>query len=318
MALDEPTLRLLGQRAVSAVPPLWEMSPAEARQLQSSARQPPKVRRAMHQIVDHQIEASTPGGFRLRVFQPTAEPVGVFVYYHGGGWVLGDIEQFDTLAREIAHHTNCTVVLPEYRLAPEHPFPTAVDDAWDALTWTVRQLPTLATDSAPLYIAGDSAGGTLATVVVHRCHTREVHPIERQFLFYPACSADFSYASYHEPANQTLLTWQAMKWFWDQYVPEVDQRCHPDASPMHIASLEQSPPTTIIIAAHDILRDEGNAYAAKLQAAGVEVSHHVWPGQMHGFLNFVNILPASREVIELIAAQVTRQAVPRQAGSSRL
>ncbi|HEY4536635.1 MAG TPA: alpha/beta hydrolase [Enteractinococcus sp.] len=309
MALDAPTLKLLEQRAASAVPPLWEMTPAQARQLQSNARQLPKRQRPMHEIHDHRIAASLDGNFRLRVFQPTPHPTGVFVYYHGGGWVLGDLEQFDTLARAIADETNCTVVLPEYRLAPEFPFPTAVEDAWDALTWTVRHLPQLANTPSSLYIAGDSAGGTLATVIAHRSHERMLYPITRQFLLYPATSADFSYPSYHEPANQTLLPWQAMKWFWDHYLPEVGQRCHPDASPMHIDRLEQSPPATIITAAHDILRDEGNAYAAKLQAAGVEVSHQVWPGQMHGFSNFVDVLPASGEVLALIARQIAPHAV---------
>ena len=230
----------------------------------------------------------------------------MIVYYHGGGWVLGTVDQFDALGRRLAARTGCAVVLVDYRLAPEHRYPAAVEDAWTALEWTAAHLEEIAGDSVPLIVAGDSAGGCLAAVVAQRA--REVGPeIALQVLVYPVTDCDLDRGSYLEPENQLIVGRDTMTWFWDLYAPDPAVRSRPDASPLRAASLAGLPPAVVLTAQYDPLRDEGEAYAERLAQEGVRVEHRHFDDQMHTFFMLGDALPGSAEGLDFVVDAIDRE-----------
>lgn len=307
MALDQATLNFLQAAAEAAGPdakPMWEMTPQEAREASAASDGMSGPGPDMYKTDNHMLTGWDGGQFDIRVHQPTENPSAVLVYIHGGGWVLSSIDSFDTVGRMLAEQSGATVVMVNYRKAPESPFPAAVEDSWTALQWTVDNLEDLAAADAPIYVAGDSAGGNLTAVMALRAKKQGGPQIARQILIYPVTDADLDRPSYSAEENQTLLTKEFMAWFWDHYVPNPADRNHPEASPLRADDLSGVAPALLLTAAHDVLRDEGVAYAERLQEAGVDVEYHDWPGQMHGFIGFANVLPASNEVIELIAQSI--------------
>ena len=230
MALDSATARFLEQVAESDAKPIHECTPEEARALSSKLAELAGPAPAMQRVEDRTIEGPD-GQTRLRILVPIQKPLGVLVYYHGGGWVIGSIDDYDTVARKLAERTSCAVVLVEYRLAPEHRYPTAVDDSYAALEWVGKHLGDIAGQEVPLIVAGDSAGGNLAAVMAIRARGNGGPPIALQVLIYPVTDADFNRPSYMDPENDLLLTRDGMKWFWDHYLPESARRTEPDASP---------------------------------------------------------------------------------------
>ena len=230
----------------------------------------------------------------------------MIVYYHGGGWVLGTVDQFDALGRRLAARTGCAVVLVDYRLAPEHRYPAAVEDAWTALEWTAAHLEEIAGDPVPLIVAGDSAGGCLAAVVAQRA--REVGPeIALQVLVYPVTDCDLDRGSYLEPENQLIVGRDTMTWFWDHYAPDPAVRSRPDASPLRAASLAGLPPAVVLTAQYDLLRDEGEAYAERLAQEGVRVEHRHFDGQMHTFFMLGDVLPGSAAGLDFVVDAIDRE-----------
>lgn len=315
MALDQATMKFLQDAAEAAGPdatPMWELSPKEARQAAAANDAAFGPGPEMYQTENHVFTSYDGGEFEVRVHRPTETPHSVVLYLHGGGWVVSNVDSFDTLGRMMAQQSGATVVMANYRKAPEYPFPAAVEDSWVALQWTAENLVELASDSAPLYVSGDSAGGNLAAVMALRAKAAGGPKIARQILVYPVTDADFDRPSYTAPENQTLLPKEFMEWFWDHYCPDVEQRKNPDASPFRAEDLSGVAPALIITAAHDVLHDEGEAYSQRLQEAGVDVEYHAWDGQMHGFFGMINVLPASNEVLELISAAI-RDAAPETA-----
>ncbi|MCZ4551419.1 alpha/beta hydrolase [Gordonia rubripertincta] len=235
---------------------------------------------------------------------PNDDPGGLIVYYHGGGWTIGTIAEFETLGRQLAERTGCVVALVDYRLAPEAPYPAPVDDAWDALVWISENLEDIAGRRLPLIVAGDSAGGTLAAVVSQRA--RGGGPdISLQVLVYPVTDCDFETASYLAPENQLMLSRDTMLWFWNHYAPD-SVRTDPEASPARARDLSALPPAILVTGEHDVLLDEGLAYGAALKNANVPVSHRHFAGQMHGFFTMVNLLPGSAEAIDFVSSEVVR------------
>jgi len=226
--------------------------------------------------------------------------------------VLGSIDETDTMARKLAERTSCAVVNVEYRLAPEYRYPTAADDCYAALEWTAAHLDEIADGDVPLFVAGDSAGGNLAAVTAVRARDRNGPEIAMQVLIYPVTDADFERESYLDPANELLLTRDAMIWFWDHYAPDAAQRSEPDASPLQTPDLSGLPPAVVLTAEHDVLRDEGEAYAARLQAAGVTVDLQRHARQIHGFFTML-MLPGSergfQHVVKAVRARIIRQRV---------
>jgi acetyl esterase len=311
MALDFATRALMEQMASVGAKPLHECSVEEARAFNASADMvvpvPPMAR-----VEEFSVPVEG-GNIPARVLVPPQVVRGVIVYYHGGGWVMCEIDQFDAMARKLAERTSCAVVLVDYRLAPEHRYPAAVDDSYAALEWVDAHLEDVAGRSdVPLIVAGDSAGGNLSAVMARRARDREGPRIALQVLIYPVMDHDFDRASYVDPDNQQILTKEAMVWFWDHYVPDAAQRSEPDASPLRAESLEGLPPAVVLTAEHDVLRDEGEAYAERLREAGVPVDFRRHEGQMHGFFTFL-MLPGSergfQQVVKAVRACIVRQPV---------
>ena len=313
MALDVATAgfyaEMMGDSSSDARP-MHERTPAEAREYRAQLAALNGPAPAMDRVENHTIERPD-GDFQVRVLVPNSHPAGVIVYYHGGGWVVGSIDESDTLGRKLAERTSCAVVLVDYRLAPEHPYPVAVDDSYAALEWTAAHMDDIAGAEVPLIVAGDSAGGNLSAVMSVRARDRNGPNIALQVLVYPVTDANFDRPSYVDPDNQLFLTRDSMIWFFDHYIPDVARRNEPDASPLYTEDLSGLPPATILTAEHDPLRDEGEEYATKLEAAGVEVDMQRHLGQMHAFFALL-MLPGSergmQQVVKAIRACVVRHA----------
>ena len=304
MALDSATQNFLQMAAEAGGKPPWEVSLAEARGAGAAFATLQGAGPEVQSIEEHQLEGGG-GPFNVRVYSPQAEPNSVFVYFHGGGWVLGDIAEQDVLARNLTAETGSTVVMVNYRKAPENPFPVPADDAWTALLWAAERKEELTgRPDAPLVVAGDSAGGNLTIITTHRAREAGAPKIDLQVLVYPVTDADFERASYLAPENQLMLNKTMMEWFWDQYVPDPSQRHHPEASPLQVADLSGLPPAVVFVAEHDVLRDEVEAYARRLQEAEVPVEEILVDGQMHGFISMINILPAANETVRAIGSQL--------------
>ena len=260
-------------------------------------------------VRDLRLTGRDGGTFRVRVLAPeddVAGVAGVVVYFHGGGWVLGDIDlQYDHLARDLVNRTGAAVVLVNYRKAPEHPFPTPLEDSWTALEWVAAHAGEIAADGAPLIVAGDSAGGNIAAVLARWARDRGGPRIDAQVLAYPVTDCDLDRPSYLEPANQQFLDRGAMAWLWDHYLPDAEARTNPDASPLR-GDLAGLPPALVHLAEIDPLHDEGAAYAAALTAAGVPVDQVIAEGQMHGFLQLAGLVPGYDTGLTVVADYITR------------
>ncbi|MFB7199546.1 alpha/beta hydrolase [Streptomyces sp. NPDC056240] len=242
------------------------------------------------------------GAFRTRVLKPADTPQAIIVYFHGGGWVLGDIDlQYDHVGRHLANEACSTVVLVNYRKAPEHPFPTAVEDSYTALCWVADHAAELAPDGVPLIVAGDSAGGNIAAVMTQWARDKTGPRIDHQVLIYPVTDCAMDTESYLAPENQLMLDRDSMLWFWGHYLPDEAARTSPDASPLRAESLAHLPPALVYVAEYDPLRDEGVAYAHALRASGVPVTLREAEGQMHAFFQMANLLPGYDEGMRLVA-----------------
>ncbi len=312
MAIDEATAGLLAQLAESGAQPLHELTPQEARAVSAALSEAAGPGPEVAHVRDELITAADGGQFRVRVLVPAGDIGALVVYYHGGGWVIGDIDSHDHLARVLANRLHSAVVNVDYRLAPEHRFPAAADDSWAALRWAHERMAEIAGGPVPLVVMGDSAGGNLAAVVARRARDAGGPELACQVLVYPVTDADLDTASYLDPENQLLLTREAMIWFWDHYAPDLADRKHPDASPLQAGDLGGLPPAIVLTAEHDPLRDEGEAYASQLSLAGVPVSQQRFAGQMHAFFTMVGVLPGSAAGIDYVSEQLGQHLVRRQ------
>jgi len=314
MALDEATAAFMNQLAASGAKPLHEMSPEEARGLGAILKEMYGPGPAVAQVHEERIPVGGGATIPARVLIPTGTPRAVIVYLHGGGWVIGAMDEFDALGRRMAQRTGAVVVLIDYRLAPEHRFPTAVEDSCSAVRWVDEHMERIAGRRVPLVVAGDSAGGNLSAVVSLRARAAGGPRIAAQVLVYPVTDADFENETYVDPANQLLLSREGMIWFWNHYVPDLAGRAHPDASPLRAEDLTGLPPAIVVLAEHDVLRTEGEAYADRLRAAGVPVSQRCFAGQMHAFFTVLN-LPASGDALEYVAQELEPHLAPAPAQS---
>jgi acetyl esterase len=243
----------------------------------------------------------------VRVYWPSTDGAvrPAVVYYHGGGWVIGGLDTHDNAARLLANATDAVVVFVDYRLAPEARFPVAAEDCYAGLLWTVANAGSLGVDPARLAVAGDSAGGNLAAVVALMARDRRGPSIAFQLLVYPCTDMDPPrWSSMTENKNGYFLTTDSMVWFYDQYAPEVADRTHPYASPLHATDLSGLPPAFVITAEFDPLRDEGEAYAARLIEAGVPTDVQRYDGMIHGFFGMTAMFEQARDAHATAAAKV--------------
>jgi acetyl esterase len=247
-----------------------------------------------------QLEIPGPAGaMKARLYVPTTErrTRPLIVYFHGGGWVVGGLDTHDGICRFLAHEVDAGVLSIDYRLAPEHEFPAAADDAVAAFRWAAREAGTLGFDAARVAVAGDSAGGNLSAVV-SLVTTREGGPRPMaQLLIYPVTDLANRAPSYRLFAEGFFLTAAEMEWYIGHYLPGRDAARDPHASPLLAPDLSGLPPALVLTAGFDPLRDEGEAYARRLEEAGVRVWLRRFPGLVHGFCNMTSISPSARSAM---------------------
>ena len=229
------------------------------------------------------------------------------VYFHGGGWVIGTIDTHDGTCRALANASKAAVLSVAYRLAPEHPYPVPLQDCYDATLWAAANAASLGVNGRKLAVAGDSAGGNLAAAVALMARDRGGPTLAHQLLIYPVTDADFERPSYGtNGGGEYYLSTEGMKWFWKHYVGGVDPRAEPLAAVLQQTNLAELPSATVITAEYDPLRDEGDAYAAKLSKAGVAVDAACAPGMIHGFFSLFQMIPNAMPWIERGGANLAK------------
>jgi acetyl esterase len=303
MSLDPETRAFMDKLAAGASKPRHLMSPDEARAAFARLRPILSAGADVRARVPLTIPVEN-GELAARMYIPHESPQALLVYFHGGGWMVGGIDEFDPLCREIAAGAGVAVVLVEYRKAPEHPFPVPLQDAWQAAQWLAARQVELLDAELPLFIGGDSAGANLAIGATLLARKEASVSFAGQLLVYPVTDCAFERASYVTPENQLLTNRDTMKWYWSQYAPEDAARYSSLASPLREPDLTRLPEAIVVTAEHDVLRDEGEAYAQRLSEAGVSVHHLRAMGQMHGFLMMIGILPGVRDALAFVCSQL--------------
>jgi adenosylmethionine-8-amino-7-oxononanoate aminotransferase/acetyl esterase/lipase len=269
---------------------------------------------AMAEVRDLEIPGPA-GPLRLRAYRPEAAgPLPIVVWLHGGGWVMGSVDTYDGAARVLARAAGAVVLSVDYRLAPEHRFPAAVDDSLAAVRWAAEHGGAVGGDPARIAVAGDSAGGNLAAVAARRL--RGEVDLRMQGLVYPVIDAGLGTPSYGEFAERFGLTAQGMARFWREYLDGADG-ADPDASPLRDPDLSGVAPAYVLTASHDVLRDEGEAYAQALERAGVPVERRIWTGTIHGFFRWLAATDVAEPAIEELGAAL-RRALAQETPSRRV
>jgi len=223
------------------------------------------------------------------------------VFFHGGGWVIGDLDTHEVVCQKLAHEGELIVISVDYRLAPEHKFPAAVDDAITATKWIAANAGQLGIDAGHLLVGGDSAGGNLAAVVTLAARDGDGPKLAGQVLIYPATDFAMKYPSHSEPETSILLTHSVIKWFCNHYLNSAADIENWKASPARAKTLAGLPPAYVLTAGADPLRDEGAEYAARLKEAGVPVTYRHFPGQFHGFFTMGKLLQQANVAVTEIA-----------------
>lgn len=257
----------------------------------------------VHRVTE-QFIVGAGGTLALRIYQPESlSPLPVLVYLHGGGFVLGNLDSHDNLCRAFCNALPAVVISVDYRLAPEHKFPAAIDDAYTATAWAAAHASELGADAARLVIGGDSAGGNLAAMVCQRARDSGGPTIAHQMLLYPVCDNDLQRDSYLRVGTGYFLETAMMRWFWQQYLnspADAEQAC-----PLN-GRLNNLPSATVVTGEYDPLSDEGAAYADALATAGVDTLHLHIPGAIHGFLSFVGIAELSNQTLRRTVETIKR------------
>ncbi|WGL53237.1 alpha/beta hydrolase [Nocardioides sp. BP30] len=294
MPLDPELAALLDFLSAAGTPPMSEQTPADARagfRTLTVDLRDPSLLPPMAQVEDSTVPGPA-GDIPIRVYRPEADgPLPTVAFFHGGGWVIGDLDTHDLTCRTLAEQSAAVVVSVDYRLAPEHPFPAAVEDARAAATWIADHLADLG-GTQMLGVAGDSAGGNLAAVLAQEFRDR----VGAQLLIYPATDVPGEYASRVANAEGYFLDAKTMLWFLEQYAGTVTDPTDPALSPLY-GELDGAPPAVVVVAGFDPLRDEGLAYAAALEAAGVAVTVRRFDSLIHGFVDMGRHSKAAQDAV---------------------
>jgi len=299
--LDPQARIILDQIAAQGGMELHQLSVPDARLAFEKLRLPIPGEPVAH--VENRTIPGPAGAVPVRVYRATdaATPAPALVYFHGGGWVIGDLESHDNFCRALANRTQAVVVSVDYRLAPEHRYPAAAEDCYAATCFVAERGAEIGADGARIAVAGDSAGGNLAAAVALMARDRSGPALRHQVLIYPVADHDFDTASYRDNATGYLLSREGMQWFWSHYVPNAAQRNEAYAAPLRAEKLALLPPATVITAEYDPLRDEGEAYAVRLRDAGVATVATRYDGQIHGFVSLFEVFDQGRTATEQIA-----------------
>ncbi|MFI0445600.1 alpha/beta hydrolase [Actinomadura sp. 6N118] len=300
MAIDPPAQAVLDMIQQPGVPPLNELPVPDAREayagLSALAGEPAPVARTQDAVAN---------GVPVKLYWPQGDgPHPVLIWIHGGGWVLGSAAGSDATARDLCRSAGCLVVNVDYRLAPEHPFPAAIEDVTAVAKWVSTEIGPLGGAPTRMAVGGDSAGGTLSAVLAHELPGT----FALQILVYPATDLAQQHPSIEENGEGLLLTKAAITWFADLYLGGDADRRDPRISPLHAdaATMAASPPALVFTAEYDPLRDEGEAYAERLREAGVAVEHVRYDGQIHAFFAMSAVIPAAKDAMERAASALRR------------
>jgi acetyl esterase len=306
MPLHPQARAFLDAMQAAGVAPLGTLSPEEHRAAGKARRVPPRRPEAVHHVEDRAVPGPA-GEIPVRVYRPSDEDgLPLVVYFHAGGWTIGDLDGPDLSLRKVANRTPCVVVSVDYRLAPEHRFPAAVEDAWAATLWAHEHAFELDADAERVAVAGESAGGNLAAVVALLARDAGGPALRQQTMLYAVTNHSFDTPSYAENAEGYLLTKSGMEWFWKQYLGADGDGNDWRASPLRAPSLEGLPPAHIVTAEFDPLRDEGEAYAARLRDAGIEVRCTRYEGQMHSFVTHHELIDDGERAIDEVVEELRR------------
>ena len=314
MPLDPDAQLVLEMIRLAGRPPFETLTPDEARQAYINSRkvlQPPA-----EDVADvRDTAAPGPGGkIPVRIYRASGtlpgEKLPALIYYHGGGWLLGDLDSHDTVCRRFANLARCCVVSVDYRMAPEHKFPAAVDDCAAATQWAVTQADALAIDPARVAVGGDSAGGNLATVMALLARDGALPPLSFQLLIYPATDMMMTSVSSQTISDGVPLTSKTMRWFIDHYMRDDADARDWRASPLRAADLSGTAQALVLTCACDPLCDEGIAYAQRLEREGVRVTHLHFSDQLHGFMSMGRIIRAADVAIDMMGAALKKALWP--------
>jgi acetyl esterase len=304
--LDPAVRQLLEAAEAEGNPPLESFSPEEARKLAieslKTAGGTPEPVRSIENLRIPGPDCEIP----IRIYTPDAPaPRPALVYFHGGGWVVCDLDTHDVVCTAIAHRAGAVVIAVDYRLAPEHKFPAAVTDSYAATAWVASNAKKLGIDPKRISVGGDSAGGNLAAVVSLKSRDQDGPAIALQVMVYPVTDlSSFATPSYQEFGENHYLTKSEMEWFRDHYLRSMEDARDPHASPLLTLDLSELPPALIITAECDPLRDEGEAYAKRLANDGVAVTYTCYPGMIHPFFSLSGAIPQAFDAIQQVANAV--------------
>ena len=311
MPLDPQAKALLDQMVAMGGPPLHTLSVPDARTLMVALAGMSGTRDLPLAKVEDRTIPGPAGAIPVRVYTPHGTgPLPLLVYFHGGGWVIGNLDTHDGVCRELAHGAGCVVMSVDYRLAPEHKFPAAAEDCYAAVAWAGAHASEIGADPTRIAVGGDSAGGNLTCVAALMARDKGGPRLCFQLPIYPATSHALDMPSYRENATGYLLETEAMVWFWGHYLPTHADGEHVYASPLRAKDLGGLPPAFVITAEFDPLRDEGEAYAKRLQEAGVPTRLRRFDGMIHGFFGMSGIMDQAKTAIAESCASL-RQAFGR-------
>jgi acetyl esterase len=316
--VDLDAQQVLDLVAASGRPPMEEAGVAAAREAMRGARlqlgAPPVTT-----WVQDLVAPGAAGPIPIRLYRPPDTPAGrllpLLVYYHGGGWVLGDIETGDAFCTALAVRVGIAVAAVDYRLAPEHPFPAAVEDSVHALTWLASEAKALGLRHDRIAVAGDSAGGNLAAVCALTAQNAGGLALRAQILLYPVTDMTMTSDSYERNASGYLLGAATMRWFRSLYLGEEDPGDW-RASPLKAPRLDGLPPALVVTCGFDPLHDEGLAFAERLRAAGVPTRYYAYPNQIHGFALWGKLVRDAETVLSQVAEELTERLFPTGKGQA--
>ena len=303
MALDPAFRAMLEMPGMQLAPPPPEVTAAMVREAAKQVM-PPSVGAPVHEVRELQV-AGAAGPLKVRLYRPAAQQrLPLIVFFHGGGFVLCDLDTHDALCRSLANATGCAVAAVDYRLAPETPFPGPVEDCYAALVALAARADELGVDATRLSVCGDSAGGNLATVVARLAQERGGPRLRHQALLCPVTDAACDSASMTSLAGGYFLSRDMMRWFWNCYLPAPDDVRNPLASPLRAEDLSGLPPATIVTAEFDPARDEAETYADRLRDAGVPVVARRYLGMIHGFMSMPLVTPLAERALADVAQDI--------------